>query len=78
MENNNGNLLSSVKTILEQYSGTPITIRQLYYRLVAAGTIPNNINSYKRLVDKLSIKGICMVCDDPHPGRRAKDVKIAM
>ena len=28
--------------------------------------------------DMMGLKGICMVCDDPHPGRRAKDVKIAM
>ena len=54
MDHNNGELLSSVKGVLQTYQGTPITIRQLYYRLVAAGTIPNNINSYKRLVDRLS------------------------
>jgi hypothetical protein len=28
---------------------TPVTLRQLFYRLVAAGLIPNNVQSYKRL-----------------------------
>jgi hypothetical protein len=52
--NGNDEFLFSVRNVLDQYSGTPVTIRQLYYRLVAGGVIPNNINSYKRLVDRLS------------------------
>ena len=47
--NGNDEFLFSVRNVLDQYSGTPVTIRQLYYRLVAGGVIPNNINSYKRL-----------------------------
>jgi hypothetical protein len=34
--------------IFDQYD-TAITLRQLYYRLVARLLIPNTINSYKRL-----------------------------
>lgn len=42
-------LLSGVKGILAQYTGTAVTVRQLYYRLVAAGLIPNNLRAYKNL-----------------------------
>lgn len=42
-------LLEGVKGVLAQYSGTAVTVRQLYYRLVAAGLIPNNLRSYKNL-----------------------------
>ncbi len=36
------------RNIIEQYR-RPLTLRQLYYRLVAAMLIPNNLNMYKRL-----------------------------
>ena len=42
-------LLSAVKAILEEYKGTVVTVRQLYYRLVAAGVIPNNFRAYKNV-----------------------------
>jgi hypothetical protein len=48
-------LLQPVQQLLAQYSGTPVTVRQLYYRLVAAGTIPNTVRSYKNLVAALSV-----------------------
>jgi hypothetical protein len=41
------------KTILESYVGTPITIRQLYYRLVSIG-MPNNIRMYKRVDEAMT------------------------
>jgi hypothetical protein len=41
------------KTILESYVGTPITVRQLYYRLVSAG-MPNNIRMYKRVDEAMT------------------------
>ena len=41
-------LVEESKTILEDYEGK-ITLRQLYYRLVAKHFIENTINSYKRL-----------------------------
>lgn len=41
--------LDVVRDILEGYD-IQITVRQLYYRMVAAGVIPNNQRSYKRLV----------------------------
>lgn len=42
-------LLAAVEQILETYGSTQVTVRQLYYRLVAAGKIPNSIRSYKNL-----------------------------
>lgn len=35
--------------IIDTYSGVPITVRQLHYRLVSQG-MPNNIQQYKRVV----------------------------
>ena len=43
-------LLAGVKAKLAEFEGTAITLRQLYYRLVAAGIIPNNLRSYKNLI----------------------------
>jgi hypothetical protein len=37
--------------IVQSYD-TSVTLRQLYYRLVAAGVLPNTINSYKSLSDR--------------------------
>ncbi|HEV2120583.1 MAG TPA: hypothetical protein VGS11_10855 [Candidatus Bathyarchaeia archaeon] len=42
-------LLAAVKSKLQEFSGMVVTVRQLYYRLVAAGVIPNNFRSYKNL-----------------------------
>lgn len=42
-------LLQAVRDVLAQYAGTPITLRQGYYRLVAAHIIPNSFRSYKNL-----------------------------
>lgn len=42
-------LYSSVQSVLAAYNGTAVTVRQLYYRLVAGGIIPNNIRAYKNL-----------------------------
>jgi hypothetical protein len=39
--------------VLETYNGTPITVRQLYYRLVALG-MTNSLNHYKRLVSAMT------------------------
>jgi len=46
-------LLDEVLRILAGYA-QQITVRQLYYRLVAAHVIPNNLASYKRLVGFLT------------------------
>jgi hypothetical protein len=43
-------LISKANVIIETYRGMSITVRQLYYRLVAADVIPNSIRSYKRIV----------------------------
>lgn len=45
-------LLDAIDKILARYSakGMPMTVRQLYYRLVTTNTIENSIKSYKRLV----------------------------
>ncbi len=47
-------LLAGVEGVLAQYTGIPVTVRQLYYRLVAARLIPNTHRSYKNLVSALS------------------------
>lgn len=46
-------LLLDAKALLDD-SPRPMTVRQLYYRLVAALTIPNNIRSYQNLVGLLT------------------------
>ncbi len=48
-------LLAGVKKVLATYAGTAVTVRQLYYRLVAGGIVPNNLRSYKNLVSALSV-----------------------
>lgn len=46
-------LLAEAKRLLDE-SPRPMTVRQLYYRLVAALIIPNNIRSYQNLVGALT------------------------
>jgi len=41
-------VLDAARTIVEGYD-TPVTLRQLFYRLVARQLIPNTQNAYKRL-----------------------------
>jgi hypothetical protein len=43
-----GVIIQTVKDIVKTYS-TRMTLRQIYYRLVAKTLIPNNLNSYKNL-----------------------------
>lgn len=45
--------LDQAKEIAEEYDGN-LTVRQLYYRLVAGGHIPNSVESYKRIVSVLT------------------------
>lgn len=45
--------LASAREIAEEYNGN-LTVRQLYYQLVARGFIPNSQESYKRLVSILT------------------------
>ena len=47
------NLIGDIRTILSSYN-VRITVRQLYYQLVAKQIIQNNLNSYKRLDSILS------------------------
>jgi len=46
-------IVSKANEILQEYIGTPITVRQLYYRLVTIG-LPNGVRFYKRVVDATS------------------------
>lgn len=46
-----GPILAHAAGIVDSYS-TGVTLRQLYYRLVADGTLTNNTNSYKALSSK--------------------------
>ena len=43
-----GHVLDEAREIVESYD-TPVTLRQLFYRLVAAQLIPNEQGAYKRL-----------------------------
>jgi hypothetical protein len=43
-----GHVLERAAEVAGSYS-TPVTLRQLFYRLVAAGLIPNTTGAYKRL-----------------------------
>lgn len=43
-------LIAKMNGILDTYKGMGVTVRQLYYRLVAGDLIPNSIQSYKRIV----------------------------
>ena len=47
------NLVNEIKVVLGSYN-VRITVRQLYYQLVAKQIIKNNLNSYKRLDSILS------------------------
>lgn len=49
-------LISECDTILASYAaqGYRMTLRQLYYRLVATGVIPNEVRSYKNLGNLVS------------------------
>jgi hypothetical protein len=46
-------LIPAIATIIGQYSGMKLTVRQIYYRLVAAQLIENNVSSYQRIVKVL-------------------------
>lgn len=46
-------LIRQVQTIIDEYS-MPLTLRQIYYRLVAGQIIENKISEYKRLASVLS------------------------
>lgn len=41
-------VLEQAREIVEGYA-SPVTLRQVYYRLVATGAVPNTVSSYKRL-----------------------------
>ncbi len=49
----NQEILEAAKKILASYSSR-VTLRQLYYRLVAAHVVENSLRSYKRLVAMLT------------------------
>lgn len=46
-------LIMNARDIADEYDGN-LTLRQLYYQLVARGFIPNSQESYKRLVGRLT------------------------
>jgi hypothetical protein len=49
-------VVEQMSAILDEYrqQGYVLTVRQLYYQLVARGYIPNNLLSYKRVISILS------------------------
>jgi len=48
-------LINQANAIIEEYTGRfDLTLRQLYYQMVARGIIPNNERSYKNLGNLIS------------------------
>jgi len=47
-------LVVAVNRIIGEYAGMRLTLRQIYYRLVAAQVFPNRVSSYKLLSDVLA------------------------
>ena len=47
-------LIRAVRGIITQYEGMRLTLRQIYYRLVAAQLLQNRVSSYKFLSDVLA------------------------
>jgi hypothetical protein len=47
-------LIDAANGVISQYSGMKLTIRQIYYRLVAGQVMPNLVSSYKKLVNALT------------------------
>src|SRR5215831_12866082 len=47
-------VIEQAVAIVEGYS-TRVTLRQLFYRLVAASVIPNNQNAYKKLSERTAL-----------------------
>jgi len=48
------NIIAETLKVIAQYKGMPLTIRQIYYRLVTAKVIANIMKNYKRLVSILA------------------------
>lgn len=46
-------IIQKANQIISEYE-MPLTVRQIYYRFVAEQLIPNNLNSYKSLANKLA------------------------
>jgi len=58
-------ILGKINNVLEDYAsqGYVLTLRQLYYRLVAADVIPNRPNEYSKLSDVLTEGRLCGLVD---------------
>jgi len=56
-------LFAAVNNILTQYDG-PLTLRQVYYRLVAAQVLPNTRNAYSGLSGHLVNARLARIVDD--------------
>jgi len=56
-------LFAAVNAILAQYDG-PLTLRQVYYRLVAAQVLPNTRNAYSGLSGHLVNARLARIVDD--------------
>lgn len=58
-------LLETINGLLRQYQqqGYVLTVRQLYYQLVARNHIPNTVQSYKRLAKTVSDGRLCGIID---------------
>ena len=45
-------ILTEARAVVESYTDTSVTLRQLHYRLVAAELVPNTVTAYKTLSDR--------------------------
>lgn len=54
MSQKQDDMINSVKAIIREYGGLKLTVRQIYYRLVAAQKLVNKLSSYQYLVKLLA------------------------
>lgn len=68
-------LIDSVNVILDEYAeqGYTLTLRQVYYQLVARGMVPNTVASYKRIGDVVSDGRLAGMIDWDHIEDRARE-----
>ena len=70
-------LLNKVNSILEEYAndGYTLSLRQLYYQLVARDVIPNTVNDYRRIGDVLTEGRMSGIVDWNHIEDRVRELE---
>lgn len=69
--------MEQANEIIEHYArqGYRLTVRQIYYQLVARALIPNNEASYKRIIDLLSKARLAGIIDWDHIEDRTRNIR---